>query len=221
MTNNGDIYVGHDYLDNRVDKWLFNATNSTTVLFVTTSCSGLFMDIKNNLYCSQSLDNFVVKHHSYDDSDTSIIVAGSDLSGSASDQLFYPIGIFVDLGFNLYVADAGNNRIQFFPFGEFDAITVAGSDVTESFPLNYPTSIILDADNYLFITDSNNNRVIRSTADGFQCVVGCSEVGGSQSDQLQFPSTLAFDTHGNLFVIDFYNARIQKFIFATNSCGKY
>ncbi|CAF1690473.1 unnamed protein product, partial [Adineta ricciae] len=35
---------------------------------------------------------------------------------------------------------------------------------------------------------------------------------GSASNQLNFPTTLNFDSYGNLFVVDQNNARIQKFV---------
>ena len=47
-------------------------------------------------------------------------------AGSASDRLADPQGIFVDIDFNLYVADNGNNRIQLFLPGQLNATTVAG-----------------------------------------------------------------------------------------------
>ena len=67
----------------------------------------------------------------------------------------------------------------------------------------------------------NNHRIIGSGPDGFRCVVGCSGISGSASDQLNYPQNLAFDSFGNLFVVDKNNGRIQQFLLVTNSCSKY
>jgi hypothetical protein len=67
--------------------------------------------------------------------------------------------------------------------------------------------------------DYGNDCIIGSGPNGFQCIAGCSGSYGSAPDQLHDPLNLAFDSYGNIFVTD--SNRIQKFILATNSCGKY
>ena len=99
---------------------------------------------------------------------------------------------------------------------------MAGSgSLSPTITLNYPIAIILDADKYLFIADYFNHRIIGSNSNGFRCIAGCSGSSGSASNQLSHPSSLSFDSYGNIFVTDFMNSRIQKFFFMTNSCSKY
>jgi DNA-binding beta-propeller fold protein YncE len=150
------------------------------------------------------------------------IVAGTGSADSASNTLDNPRGIFVDINFNLYVADCGNDRIQLFQSGKLFGITIAGnSSLNTTITLNCPTGIILDADNYLYIVDSGNQRIIASGSNGFQCLVGCSGTSGSAANQLNNPWSISFDSYGNIFVTDQGNHRIQKFIFSINSCGKF
>jgi DNA-binding beta-propeller fold protein YncE len=151
---------------------------------------------------------------------TSIIIAGTGCPGMASHMLDSPRGIFVDISFNLYVADASNNRIQFFPAGQLQAKTVAGNGASGSIVLNHPSGIILDADRHLFIADEQGSRIVASGSDGFRCLFGCSGPSGSAANQLLYPYGLSFDSYGNIFVTDENNNRIQKFLLATNSCGK-
>jgi DNA-binding beta-propeller fold protein YncE len=151
-----------------------------------------------------------------------IVAAGTDCYGSAYNQLYYPLGIFVDTGLNLYVADCGNNRVQLYSSGQATAITVAGVTANGTITLSCPSGVILDGDGYLFIVDSYNHRIVGSGPNGFRCIVGCSTVAGSSSNQLDYPSALNFDSYGNIFVTDRDNSRIQKFILITNtSYGNY
>jgi hypothetical protein len=213
VTSSGDIYVDNGYYNGQVDKWTINATNSTAAMYITQSCQGLFVDINNTLYCSLTNLNQIVT--------TVRIIAGTGCCGSTSNMLCYPEGIFVDINFNLYVADTANQRIQVFQSGQSSATTVAGSTAPGTITLSFPSCVVLDADGYLFIVDSYNHRIIGSGPAGFRCVVGCSGTSGSASNQLYYPRTMAFDSYGNIFVMDTDNSRIQKFVLNADSCGMY
>ena len=216
----GDIYIDNGVSKHRIDKWSRNATTSVAVMNVTSRCLSLFVDHQQTLYCSNRDEHKVVKMSLYDGSNTATIAAGNGTSGSAAYLLTTPVGIFVDEHFNLYVADYGNNRIQLFQPGQLNATTLAGSRAPGTIALQQPAAVILDADGYLFISDSGNSRIVRSGPFGFQCLLGCSGVAGAASNQLNQPYALSFDSYGNLFVADRSNDRIQKFLLATNSCGK-
>ena len=219
VTMIGNIYVA-DGVNYQVDKWTPNSTKSTIAMSAVDSCVGLFIDINNNLYCSMSSLAQVVMKSLISDINTPTMVAGTGCKGSASDTLNKPIGIFVDINLNLYVADSANNRIQMFPVGARNGITRAGNGASGTIILAGPSGIALDADGYLFIVDQNNNRLVGSDANGFRCLVGCSNSLGSASNQLYYPSTLSFNSYGDIFVTDTYNNRIQKFLLVTNSCSK-
>jgi len=136
-------------------------------------------------------------------------VAGS--YSSTSTYLYNPYGIFVDVNFDLYVADCGNDRIQLFNFGITTGITVAGDAAIGTISLDCPIGVMLDGDKYLFIVDNNYNRIVGSGPNGFRCLVGCSG-SGSVLKSLVYPSSMAFDSHGNIYVTDRNNHRIQKFM---------
>jgi hypothetical protein len=119
------------------------------------------------------------------------------------------------------VADCYNHRIQLFQSGELNGRTIAGENSPHpTIKLNYPTGIFLDGNNYLFILDTGNQRMVRSGSNGFRCLFGCYGIG-FQPTQLFYSSTFAFDSYGNIFVIDQINNRIQKHLFYKNSCGKF
>jgi hypothetical protein len=218
VTSNGDIFVGYSS-NNQVHKWSQNTTSSVPVVNFSASCFGLFIDKNNNLYCSLSSSLQVVMIPLGKSTNMVTNVAGDGSPGPSRNQLLYHYSIFVDVMFNLYVADCGSNSVIFFSPGQSSGIIVAGIRAVVSFPLHCPTGVVLDADGYLFIVDSGNNRVVRSGPDGFRCVVGCSDTSGSASNQLNSPFALGFDSYGNIFVTDQMNSRVQKFVLATNSCA--
>jgi hypothetical protein len=221
VTVNGDIYVDNG-IYSQVVKWALNTANSIIVMNFPSSCFSLFVDINDTLYCSiQSRHQVMKTFLDNNNTNTPTIAAGNGSPGSTSNMLNSPQGIFVNTNFDLYVADCNNNRIQLFYSGQLNATTVAGNGFSGAITLDCPTAVILDVENYLFIVDSNNHRIIGSGPYGFQCVVGCSAISGSASDQLNHPQSLAFDSFGNLFVVDTDNNRVQKFLLNANSCSMY
>ncbi|CAF1686033.1 unnamed protein product, partial [Adineta ricciae] len=220
VTNVGDIFIDNGFLNNQVNQWIQRNESFITVMSVNYSCYGLFVDQNNSLYCSKYFKHKVVKRWLNDVDLTPKIVAGNGTNGSALNQLSSPEGLFVDVNFDLYVADSGNNRIQQFEVGQLNGTTKVGNGSSNvTFPLNRPSGIVLDAQKYLFIVEYEKGRIIREDANGFRCLVGC-DGKGSQSDQLSDPTTLSFDIDGNIFVSDWGNSRIQKFTFEKTSCGK-
>lgn len=220
VTSEGEIYFDNVYIMGQVERWSINATKGTAAMYIPTSCSGLFIDINNTLYCSLSdLHQIVFKSLLDDVSNIPRIIAGTGCPGLTMDRLFHPQGIFVDENQKLYVADYRNNRIQRFQVGQPNATTVAGSNAPSTITLFHPTSVVLDADGYLFIVDQETGRIVSSSPTGFRCIVGCFGAGTAASDQLSHPRAMGFDSYGNIFVVDTDNNRIQKFLIVNNSCG--
>jgi hypothetical protein len=220
VTSYGDIYIDDGTKNKRVVKCISSTNTFVTVMNVNSSCFGLFVDINDNLYCSMRDHHQVVKRWLKSSAMTSTVVAGRGTPGSASNELYYPFGIFVDVNLDLYVADHTNDRVQLLQSGQSNGITVAGSKSSNpTISLSRPVGIVLDAQKYLFIVDSLNHRIVASGPNGFRCLAGC-HGKGSQSNQLNSPNTLSFDRSGNMFVTDQDNHRIQKFEYLENSCGK-
>ena len=218
---NGDIYVDNSGSNGRIDRWTLNTTSSTIAMYVRGSCFGLFIDMNDNLYCSMDTPHQVSKRSLYSDVNSSIIVAGNGSAGNLPSLLKGPRGIFVDINLTLYVADCWNHRIQFFPSGQLIGTTVPINGSNGTFTLNVPTEIVFDNDGYLYIADCYNNRILGSDAAGFRCIVGCSGLQGSASDQLSYPHSFSFDSYGNIYVIEELNNRLQKFVLLSNSCSKF
>jgi len=217
VTMNGDVYVHNGRENGRVDKWIRENETWIPIMNVPSYCTGLFIDIYENLYCSIRDDYRVDKKWL---NGTTTIVAGTGVYGSKTDMLSWPYGIFVDINLDLYVADSENNRIQLFRLNQRNGITVAGNGSEKlTIELYIPTGIVLDGDQHLFIVDQGNNRIIGSDENGFCCIFGCSGESGSTNDKLSDPTSMSFDSYGNIYVTDRSNHRIQKIV-KNNICGK-
>jgi NHL repeat len=160
------------------------------------------------------------------------VIAGDGVQGSAGDGgpataagLNDPEGIAVDHAGDVYIADAGNNRIRkVTPAGVIT--TVAGNGVSgnsgdggpaTSAHLAHPTGVALDAQGDLFIVDDGNNTIREVTPDGVITTVAGNGTAGYSGDggpatraQLDGPTGIAVDATGDLFIADGGNQRIRE-----------
>ena len=220
VTINRDIYVDGGNFQDRVDKWVWNATVSIPVMHKSGTCFGLFVDLMDKLYCSLEAAHQVVRRSPNEAVNNTAIVAGNGTSGFAPNMLHSPRGLFVDTNFDLYVADALNNRVQRFSSNNSNGITVAGSGAPGTITLTIPHDVKLDGNGYIYIAEHSGHRVVASGPYGFRCIIACTGTIGSAANQLNYPHGLSFDTHGNLLVTDYFNNRVQKFLLSNNSCGE-
>jgi sugar lactone lactonase YvrE len=88
-----------------------------------------------------------------------------------------------------------------------------GSSGSSFSQLSLPTALVVDANGYMYILDTNNNRILRwaPNATSGVCIAACTGTSGAQTNQLNFPTGVAFDSNGSMYVSDQNNNRIQKF----------
>ncbi|CAF1601602.1 unnamed protein product, partial [Adineta ricciae] len=218
VTLNGDIYFQNGTQTGRIDKFSSNSNTSQFVTMFSGNCYGLFVDIRNTLYCSLYKEHRVVAVSLSDNNRSAVTIAGTGSAGSQLHELQYPWGIYVDINFNLYVTDEVNDRIQLFRRGERNGTIVAGKNIPNGLTLNKPTDVVLDGNGFLYIADNKNNRIIRVGDGNFECIAGCTKTPGSASNQLNFAYALRLDSVGNLYVADEANYRIQEFSVSSSSC---
>jgi sugar lactone lactonase YvrE len=110
----------------------------------------LHIDVNNNIYVTDSDNNQVVKYVPNDG--VGVVLQPTNGPGSGANQLSGPFGNFMDGHQTLYVADAGNQRVQMWPAGAISGITVAGitgmvgSNLTM---LSIPYAVIVDNNGYV------------------------------------------------------------------------
>ncbi len=147
-----------------------------------------------------------------------------------------PTGVAVDSFGNLWVAEYDNNRVlEFqppFTYGE-SASLVIGADsftalthVTNQSGFNGPEDVAFDPGGNLWVTDCNNNRVLEfkppfSNGKLASEVIGQSGFGTSDSalnqHELNCPEDLAFDSSGDLWVVDAGYGRVLEFAYPLTS----
>ncbi len=154
----------------------------------------------------------------------------SDFSGdggaATNASLYFPEGVVVDGSGNLFIADS-NQFIR-----RVDAVTgiittVAGNGtygfsgdggVATSASIANPTGIALDGSGNLFIADNANSRIRRvdggtgiiTTVAGNGTAGFSGDGGAATSASLDFPSGVAVDSTGNLFIADPGNFRVRR-----------
>jgi len=127
---------------------------------------------------------------------------------------------------NIYLADAGNNRIRKIVDSTGFVYTVAGNgtagysgdgDTATHAMLNSPDGLAVDNYGNLFIADGGNNciRMVNSVTGTIITVAGngtagfSGDGGSAVSAQLYNPEGIAFDASGNLYIADYFNSRIR------------
>ena len=128
------------------------------------------------------------------------------LAGAGNGELSSPDGLVVS-GEDIYVADAGNNRVQELGLkGEF--VRSFGSSGTEPGKLKNPFALALDGFGNVWVADRGNNRVSEFTEAG--TYIGSFGTLGSGAGQFKEPSGIAFSGE-YAYVVDSGNSRVQQF----------
>ena len=170
-------------------------------------------------------------------SGTATTFAGTGVAGFSGDggpataaELDHPSGLAVASNGDVYIADAGNNRVRMVnPSGIIT--TVAGTGVAgfsgdggpaTAAELDYPNGLALGPDGGLFIADRNNQRIREILPDGtITTVAGNGEVGytgenvPALSEALNYPAGVAVGPSGNLYIADDGNCIVQKVTMAS------
>lgn len=185
--------------------------------------SGVAVDASGNVYVADTNNHVIRKITS---SGVVSTFAGSGVAGfsdgSATVAKFnYPTGITIDTAGNLYIADKTNHRIRkITPSGLVS--TIAGSGIagfTDATGIlarfNSPSGIAIDSSGNLFIADTSNHRIRMIDSNNIVTTYAGSGVAGYADGtgtvaRFNFPTGIAVNGMGNVYVADKSNHRIRK-----------
>ncbi len=199
------------------------ATNATL-----SGPSGVAVDASGNLFIADTWNYRIREVAPYGIIAT---VAGNGDAGYSGDSfaatsasLNHASGVAVDASGNLFMADADNNVIRKVDTSGI-ITTVAGNGgygfsgdngpATDA-SLNGPWGVAVDASGNLFIADTDNNVIRKVDTNGFIMTVagggndGIEYNGPATNARLNYPSSVAVDASGNLFIADTDNNVIRE-----------
>jgi sugar lactone lactonase YvrE len=199
--------------------------------------SGVAVDSVGNLYIADAGNNVIRKVTAASGIITTVAGNGTqsysgDGGAATSAELSGPSGVAVDSVGNLYIADAGNNLIRKVTAATGVISTVAGhggygysgdGGPATSGELSYPSGVAVDSSGNLYIADSYNSRIrLVSLATGIITTVAgngapsySGDGGPATGAELNYPSDVAVDSSGNLYIADEPNERIRMVSSAT------
>ena len=177
---------------------------------------GIAVDNKHNLYIADRVNNVIRK---VDANGIITTIAGNTVAGYSGDggsaksaKLNNPSGVAIDNVGNIYIADNYNNVIR-----KVDTVgiisTFAGTNkygysgdggLANAAMLGYPVTVKTDNKGSVFITDQPNNAIRKVDKNGIITTVAGGGSGGdgglATSARLNYPSDVAIDKTGNLFI---------------------
>jgi sugar lactone lactonase YvrE len=153
-------------------------------------------------------------------------VSGNSDGTNATARFYYPYGLALGGSGFIYVADTYNHTIRQVSASGTNWVvtTLAGSPGAQgssdgarnSAGFYYPSGIAVSPSGSLYVADSYNHAIREVTSDGVvTTIAGAAGVDGiidgtNGSARFYYPSGIAADLSGNLFVADTYNSLIRK-----------
>jgi uncharacterized protein (TIGR03437 family) len=148
---------------------------------------------------------------------------------ATSAQLNQPDGVAVDSAGNLYISDKLNQRIRKVSGGVITTIAGTGTagytgdgGSAANAQVNQPAGLATDTSGNIYVADTLNHAVREITPTGNITTIAGTGVQGYAGDggsamgaQLRFPSGVAVDQAGNIYIADTGNHVVRKIINGT------
>ncbi|MEI6508750.1 MAG: T9SS type A sorting domain-containing protein [Bacteroidota bacterium] len=193
---------------------------------------GVAIDTYGNLFISDRMNSRIRKVNMSSGIITTVAGNGytlyaGDGGAATSASINNQNGIAVDAFGNLFIADAGNNRIRKVTASTGIITTVAGNgtygysgdgSAATSAKLYSPMGVTIDSYGNLFIADEGNNRIrkvnastgIITTVAGNGAGYFSGDGGRADTTSLKYPYGVTVDANGNLIIADSWNSRVRK-----------
>src|ERR1700712_133187 len=184
---------------------------------------GVAVDAAGNVYIADQGNSVIRKMDGATRVTTFAGIPGVTGAVNGADTIasfFKPFGVAADAAGNVYVADAGNNRIRAItPAGLVSTFAGTGvqgrADGTDTATFNSPLGVAVDGSGNLYIADYGNDVIRKiSPAGVVSTFAGTGAVGADNgagtAATFDLPEGLAVDASGNVYVADNGNNLIRK-----------
>jgi len=142
-------------------------------------------------------------------------------SAGVSAQFKYPTGVAVDSAGTVYVADQSNHRIRMIqPDGAVSTLAGSGTagfadGVGTAAQFSLPFGVAVDSAGTVYVADTYNHRIRKILPDGTVSTLSGSGTPGfadgvGTAAQFYYPTGVAVDSAGTVYVADLSNNRIRK-----------
>ena len=169
------------------------------------------------LYVADASNHRIMRYLSGASSGT--VVGGGNGQGTGSTQLWYPRGLYFESSSNsLLIANNRAHNILRWVIGASSWTLVVGSSIgafgSTPTTLSYPTDVTFDSVGNMYVSDEGNQRIqfyLPGQING-TTMFGVTNVQGNNATLFNTPSSVIVDSQFNVYVADYYNARVQKFV---------
>lgn len=207
--SSGNVYVGQG---NGAVRKITSSGSLSTLATMTGALRGAAVDSSGNVYVSDYNNNKIMK---VTQSGVVTTFAGSGTQGYSGDGgaatsawLNKPTGLVFNSSGDLFFADSGNNAIR--------KITVStGIISTFATGFNFPMGIGVDSSGNFYVGNYMDQTIKKITSGGTVSTFAGSGTAGfndatGTSAVFNYPSGIAVDSSGNVYVGDETNQRIRK-----------
>jgi DNA-binding beta-propeller fold protein YncE len=172
--------------------------------------AGFASDASGNVYIVSQYVNPIIRK--YDEFGNLLMSFGPE--GTGDGELMFPNGIELDASGDVYVVDAGNDRVQMFDAGG-SYVLKWGQSGTGPGEFTDAVDVAIDSFGNVYVTDRSLDRVQKFDATGNYALEWGSN--GTAPGMFDFAAGIAINSYDEVYVVDIGNGRVQVF----NTSGQY
>jgi sugar lactone lactonase YvrE len=177
--------------------------------------AAVFVDGSDDLFVVEDLGSRVLKYRTSDGANL-LSIGKAGLQNRDSYTFDRPTDVAVDGDGNFWVVD--NHRVAKYNASGHFLLEFPSADPwatgSDNNHFNQPRGLAFDSAGRLYVSDANNERIqvfdIVSGTPAYNSTIGVTGVPGSGDGYFNFPSHIAFDSSGRLYVADSNNYRVQR-----------